>query len=176
MDDKINLTKELLGDRADDGFIMWLMDIGYFKAPAAINHHGNHEGGLFEHSLEVCKQLKHFTECLNLKWDCEESPGVVGLLHDICKTDDYSTNGYINYEANYVYNDHKIMDGHGDKSVIMLAGHFPLTEEEVMCIRFHMGAFTDKDQWGYYSKAVKKYPNILFTHTADMIASQILEV
>ena len=55
----------------------------------------------------------------------------------------------------------------------MLAGHFNLTEEEAACIQFHMGAFTEKEQWQYYSEAIKRWPNVLYTHTADMIASQI---
>ena len=48
-----------------------------------------------------------------------------------------------------------------------------LTEEEKMCIRYHMGAFTDQKEWEYYSRAVNLYHNVLYTHTADMIASQI---
>ena len=51
-----------------------------------------------------------------------------------------------------------------------------LTEEEVACIRWHMGAFDDQKFWNYYTAAVKKYPNVLWTHTADMIASQVLGV
>jgi hypothetical protein len=37
-------------------------------------------------------------------------------------------------------------------------------------------AFEEKSNWKYYSKAVNQYPNVLWTHTADMIASQILGV
>lgn len=52
-------------------------------------------------------------------------------------------------------------------------GLIDLTEEEKMCIRYHMGAFTEKSEWEFYSRAVRRYPNVLWTHTADMIASQI---
>ena len=169
-------VRQLLGERATDTFFDWLLSIGYYEAPAAIRHHGNHEGGLYKHSLEVAKQLDKLTNGLGLKWEREDSPRVVGLLHDICKTDDYIASYEDERGTAYEYNKHKLMDGHGDKSVIMLAGHFPLTEEEAMCIRFHMGSFTDKDQWEYYSRAVKNYPNVLYTHTADMIASQIIGV
>lgn len=55
----------------------------------------------------------------------------------------------------------------------MLMGHIELTEEEKACIMYHMGAFVDSKEWEFYSRAVKKYPNVLYTHTADMIASQI---
>lgn len=28
-------------------------------------------------------------------------------------------------------------------------------------------------KWPFYTRALKKYPNVLWTHTADMVASQI---
>ena len=48
-----------------------------------------------------------------------------------------------------------------------------LTDEEIACIRWHMGAFDDQKNWDYYGRAIEKYPNVLYTHTADMIASRI---
>lgn len=165
----IEFIKEHLGERCTDATIEWLRDIGYFTCPAAKSHHGNHEGGLYNHSMMVASELERLTKGLNLEWERPESPWVVGLLHDICKTDDYDyefgEDTYIDYKPNHM--------GHGSKSVLLIAGHFPLTEEEAMCITYHMGAFTDKEEWKYYSNAVKEYPNVLYTHTADMIASQI---
>lgn len=35
----------------------WLVSKGFFVYPAAIKHHGNHTGGLFEHSLAVAETL-----------------------------------------------------------------------------------------------------------------------
>ena len=58
---------------------------------------------------------------------------------------------------------------------MLLATLGKLTEEEVACIRYHMGAFTDKELWNDYTAAVRKYPNVLWTHTADMIASHIYD-
>ena len=70
-----------------------------------------------------------------------------------------------------------ILPGHGDKSVIMLSKYITLTDEEIACIRWHMGAYEkDTTMWNYYGKAIEKYPNVLYTHTADMIASKILGV
>ena len=51
-----------------------------------------------------------------------------------------------------------------------------LTEEEIMCIRYHMGAFTDKSEWNDYTRAVHQYPNVLWTHQADMLASHVAGV
>jgi hypothetical protein len=66
------------------------------------------------------------------------------------------------------------MPGHGEKSVMQLQKLVKLTDEEIICIRWHMGAFeTDTKMWDYYGKAIEKYPNVLYTHTADMIASRI---
>lgn len=163
--------KILLGDRATEEFISWLEAIGYFIAPASVSHHGCCCGGLLNHSKTVARELKKLTDKLDLKWDRPESPMVVGLLHDVCKCDDYRE---VEAYGSWEYNSNKTMDGHGDKSVIMLAGHFPLTEQEAKCIQFHMGSFTDKEQWKYYSQAVNEEPNVLYTHMADMIASQIL--
>ena len=155
----------------------WLESIGYYEKPASTKYHGCKEGDLFKHSLEVANALVELTDALYLEWQRKESPMIVGLLHDVCKCDDYVLKETFPFdEKGWEYNKNKIMDGHGDKSVIMLAGHIQLTEEEVYCIRYHMGAYTDKEQWQYYNKAVKKYPNVLFTHTADMIASHIIGI
>ena len=151
--------------------IKWLEEIEFFEAPASANHHGNYKGALAKHSERVAERLQWLTDTLDLKWSRKESPIIVGLLHDVCKTDDYWFDG-----TDWNYADDKILDGHGDKSVIMLAGHMDLTEEEVMCIRFHMGAFTDKEEWKYYTKAVHRYPNVLYTHMADMLASQVDDI
>lgn len=70
----------------------------------------------------------------------------------------------------------KLVNAHGDKSVILLSQHLTLTEEEVMCILYHMGAFTEKEHWGKFTNAVNRFPNVLWTHHADMIASQVVGV
>lgn len=56
---------------------------------------------------------------------------------------------------------------------MLLSMHTTLTEEEIMCIRYHMGAFTDKEEWRDYTNAVKNFPNVLWTHHADMLASHV---
>lgn len=174
---RIAAVKDMLGPYYSKQLIEWLNSIDYFTAPAAKGHHGAYSGGLADHSIQVAKQLRLLTDKLCLTWMREDkSPEIVGLLHDICKVDDYTLVGYEDGIEQFEYNPNKIMPGHGDKSVLMIAGYFNLMEDEARCIQFHMGAFTDKDQWQYYSKAVHDYPNVLYTHTADMIASQILGI
>jgi HD-GYP domain-containing protein (c-di-GMP phosphodiesterase class II) len=153
-------------------FRKWLQDNAFYAAPAAIKWHGNHQGGLLEHSAEVAYQLKEITDKLGLDWQREESPIIVGMLHDICKIDTWK----IDKDGNYAWEKDTLYTGHGDKSLMILSSHIQLTEEEAACIRYHMGAFTDKEEWNYYTRAVRDYPNVLFTHTADMIASQIKNI
>ncbi len=156
----------------DPHFLDWLRENGYFTAPASTKYHGSFEGGLFSHSLKVAKQLLKLTESNKLKWYIDRSPVVVGLFHDICKMDQYRREaGTIQWE----YRDDTLLKGHGDKSVMLLASQMQLSEEEVMCIRYHMGAFTDKSEWNDYTRAVKIYPNVLWTHHADMIASHVFD-
>jgi hypothetical protein len=185
---RIKAFEEMMGKHLSAAFIDWLKENGFFTAPASRNHHGNYEGGLFDHSYAVAEQLKQLTKVNRLKWEHPRSPLVVGMFHDLCKIDTYTIavdNPGVEMFGSEVkgrtyvieYNDDDLLlDGHGDKSVMYLAQHMKLTPEEVMCIRWHMGAFDEKHNWKYYTAAVKKYPNVLWTHTADMIASQIMGV
>ncbi len=148
----------------------WLTNIGFYNKPASLHFHGMRSGDLYRHSLEVAMQLNNLTNSLELVWKRKESPLLVGLLHDVCKCDDY-----VLHNRKWVSNENKSV-GHGEKSIAMLENRIELTDEEIACIRYHMGAFVDKEEWGAYTRAVQTYPNVLFTHTADMIASQLLGI
>lgn len=175
-----NLTLETKKSIMEDFFchfrnadlLEYLEAAGFYEAPASKGHHGAYKGALFDHSLQVTYELINLTDRLELKWQRKESPDIVGMLHDVCKMDDYMLS---ENEGNTVveWNKERIWPGHGEKSLIMLMSHIELTEEEKMCIRYHMGAFTDSKEWEFYSRAVRNYPNVLYTQTADMIASQI---
>lgn len=153
----------------DAGMLIHLIEHDFFIAPASTKHHGDYEGGLFDHSYEVANTLIDLTAKNNLSWGRPESPLIIGMFHDICKTDMYITNEDNGFE----YNPLTLYTGHGDKSILILASLIDLTDEEIACIRYHMGAFTENNQWNYYSNAIKNYPNVLWTHHADMIASHI---
>ena len=43
----------------------------------------------------------------------------------------------------------------------------------MLCIRWHMGAYDDEKNWNILGRAIEEYPNVLYTHTADMIASRV---
>lgn len=163
---------EYLGELA----IGALIANGFLTAPASTTHHGNYAGGLFDHSANVAEILRELSDRNELVWkggSHERSPLVVGILHDLCKIDQYK----LTPEGTYVWNDEPLVKGHGIKSVIyaQIMG-IRLSDEERACIIYHMGAFTEKEQWKDYNHAVRVYPNVLWTHSADMIASQMMEV
>lgn len=167
-----------------ENIINTLREKGFFTAPASAEHHGNYEGGLFDHSVSVAHTLEELTIRNALIWKRPESPLIVGMFHDICKMDKYKRKiiGWTGrggcgktpiYGEEYEYTDDTLYKGHGDKSVIVLSSLFSLTPEEAACIRYHMGAFTDRGEWNYYTRAIQEFPNVLWTHHADMIASHI---
>lgn len=152
-----------------------LIDDGFTTAPASAKFHGAYDGGLIDHSFKVTERLIELTKREKLKWGRKESPYIVGMLHDLCKIDQYEKLSEEEAEAQgkkYKYRQTEI-DGHGSKSVIYAGRLIELTEEEELCIRYHMGAFTEKEEWSEYTGAIHKYPNVFWTHNADMIASHI---
>ena len=179
-DERIGLYNIVAKQYPEIGISSEVLDaMGFFTAPASSKYHGNYEGGLFDHSYQVYKRLNELTKKNNLHWGSEASPFVVGMFHDICKCDQYIEVkpglDFTYEEPVYEYNKNLLLTGHGDKSVILLAQHFRLTEEEVLCIRYHMGAY-EKDDWSGFDMAIRKYPNVLWTHMADMLASKVDDV
>lgn len=160
-------TEDILNDLSERGF---------FSAPASTRHHGNYVGGLAEHSLAVCDYLLDLTRYNNLKWERRDSPVIVGLFHDLCKMDNYNRKVELESQFSgplYGYNKNTLFTGHGMKSAVIAGSLLKLTEEELACIVYHMGAFTESAEWKNYTGAVKRYPNVLWTHQADMLATHV---
>lgn len=181
------MSTNLAGIVKDD-FLKWLEENGFFNAPASTKYHGNYAGGLFDHSFMVMNLLVELSAANALKWKRPASPFIVGMFHDLCKIDQYRhpVTGHIEEfnggrtpiydEQAWEYNPDTLLKGHGDKSVMLLSQFYTLTDEEIMCIRYHMGAFTDKSEWNDYTRAVSQYPNVLWTHQADMLASHVVGI
>ena len=164
-----------------------LTESGFFTAPASTKYHGAYEGGLFDHSYNVTSVLVTLSHNNNLEWLRPESPYIIGMFHDICKQDQYQHPVDATFygggepiplvdESKWEYAPNLLLKGHGDKSVMLLSQYLQLTMEEILCIRYHMGAFVDQKEWNDYTRAIHEYPNVLWTHTADMIAAHILEI
>lgn len=160
-----------------------LLDMGFFTAPASTCYHGNWEGGLFQHSDNVTTALLNLTEQMGLRWRRPESPYIVGMFHDLCKCDQYEHEEIGRtmmdepvFSEGWNYRKDMLLKGHGEKSVMLAATLTDLTYEEVLCIKYHMGAFVPKEEWNDYTRAIHHFKNVLWTHTADMMAAHIMEV
>ena len=171
---------ELLGKSV----VETLIGEGFLTAPASTKYHGAYVGGLFDHSVIVANVLSELSLKNSLVWENGKvctSPLRIGILHDLCKIDQY--NEVVEAAdkdkicSHYEWNNDPIIKGHGMKSALYAqALGISLTSEELACIVYHMGAFTDSKEWRDYTNAVNRCPNVLWTHHADMIASHIMEV
>lgn len=156
-------------DLYDGELMKKLYHMGFFDAPASTRFHGNYAGGLADHSITVAKSLSFLTKSDELEWQNPRSPFLIGLLHDLCKVDQYT----IQLDGTISFN--KGVDTrHGEKSVELAKQLVPdLTDEEELCIRWHMGSFDDKKNWTGYTDAIHKYRTVLYTHMADMLATHV---
>ena len=164
--------------------IEFIQKTDFFKAPASTRFHGDHEGGLVEHSIKVYEILKHKVET-NIEpiKVSEESLIIIALLHDLCKANFYKVD-YRNAKnalgvwekVPYYTVDDTIPYGHGEKSVMMITEYMKLTSEEKYCIRWHMGFTEPKELYNTLGQAYKKYPLALLTHEADLETTYFYDV
>jgi len=165
--------------------IAWLQSTDFFTSPSSTIFHGNDDGGLAEHSLHVYKLLQEKNQRYNLGIK-PDTMAICGLLHDVCKTNSYKlekknrkVDGVWREEFVWVVDD-KLPLGHGEKSVMMIQRFIHLTDDELMAIRWHMGAFEPGTAFNYptgyaFKGATKKAPIVTALMTADMEAANILE-
>ena len=158
----------------------------FFTAPASTRFHGNYEGGLCEHSLNVYKNLcayleRPYTGELFKNEYSAESIAIVSLLHDLCKIGCYkvSTRNVKNEAGQWIKVPYYEFDdgmpyGHGEKSVYIISGFMKLSREEAFAIRYHMG-FSSTDDARSVGKAFEMYPLAFALSVADMEASYYLE-
>lgn len=157
-------------------FMEWLESTDFFSAPASTKHHGCEEGGLVKHSLNVCKRLLDRKD-LKCSW---ETAVIASLLHDVCKIDNYiPVAGEDGDIKEWKYNQHlQLPIGHSERSIILIQQTgMTLTLEEMVAIRWHMGAF-DKAACGgsrEMSEAFRQYPLAVQLHLADMEATYLDE-
>jgi len=171
--------------KGKDELLEFIRKSDFYTAPASTRYHGNFEGGLLIHSLNVLNCLCDKLE--NPMWKAEladistSSLIIVALLHDICKTYFYKID-YRNAKVDNVWTkvpyytiDNKFPYGHGEKSVMMIEQFMQLEPIERYAIRWHMGYTEPKEYWNDFSAAIEKYPLVLALHEADTEASHILE-
>ena len=156
--------------------VEFLKKTDFFLAPASTRFHGSRRSGLVQHSTKVCKILVDLTEKNNLVWGQPDSVYIVALFHDLCKLAFYGeslrnvkkASGWVK-EPYYVVDDQLPIGAHGDKSVFIAMKYMRLTNEEIACIRFHMGYSEPKDGYMALNNAMRKYPNVSWLFMADSL-------
>lgn len=173
--------------------LAYLDKCGFYTAPASVRHHLSCPGGLLTHSLNVydtAMSLRPQVVRMCADGDKalpEDSVAIAALLHDICKANFYRPiqkwrkdannrwESYEGYEPDYT----RFPAGHGEKSVIMLLRlGLQLTNDEILAIRWHMGAwnlpFQSADDKASISAATDR-PLTLLLQMADYMATHLLE-
>lgn len=177
-EDFLTLLRKVHRDGIEN-LISFIEKTDFFVAPASTRFHGDHEGGLVEHSLKVYEILKYKVEnCIEKIEIEEESIILIALLHDLCKANFYKVD-YRNAKnalgvwekVPYYTVDDTIPYGHGEKSVMMITEYMKLTSEEKYAIRWHMGFTEPKEQYTTIGLAYQKYPIALLVHEADLEAT-----
>ena len=161
-----------------DKLIEWLESSTFFVDPASAKYHGAYEGGLCDHSLAVYEEYVKLTGT-----DYEDEKAIITcLLHDVCKIGTYKL-GFRNVKneetgqweqvPQYENQESGFPFGHGEKSVLMISRYITLTKEEILMIRWHMGAYESKECWKDLGEAQELYPSVLYIHFADMLATKV---
>lgn len=158
----------------------------FFVAPASTRYHGNYEGGLCQHSLNVydclCDILARprMREMYGIHYS-DESIAIAALLHDLCKVNFYKTsfrnvkNEMGKWESVPYYTiEDRLPYGHGEKSVYIVSGYMRLTRDEAFAIRYHMG-FSGSEDAGNVGKALEMFPLAYALFAADMEATFFME-
>ena len=171
-----------------------LESFGFFEAPASVRNHYNHPGGLLEHSLNVYDMAMTLREgIIKMRPDMEAALPVNSvilstLLHDTCKSNIYrrvtrkrkNEIGMWEEVQEYEVDYSGLPIGHGEKSVVMLLRMgLDLEDEEILAIRWHMGAWDVErhsvEEEKSYREAQRQSPLVALVHSADTLAAQILE-
>lgn len=161
----------------------WLDATDFYVAPASSKYHGNYEGGLVEHSLNVFDELLKLANVYALNKYSNETLLVVSLFHDLCKVNYYKIStknvkneatGVWEKQPYYTVEEEYPFGGHGSKSVYLIMRFMTLKPEEASAINCHMGAW---DLSTYNNPTNTYYKNELawLLHVADERATYFKE-
>lgn len=182
----IKIATENIAREGINKLLAWLEKTDFYTAPASTRFHGDYEGGLCEHSLNVYNTLNKLCADYEITEFTPETIAIIALFHDICKVKFYKRD-FRNvkneetgkWEKQEVWAiDEALPLGHGEKSCILVQGCMPLNVNELLAIRWHMAGY-DKGVIGgdslTISNAAAKTKLVGLLQCADMIASQLLE-
>lgn len=188
-EDFIKIYTSLIKRPGSDKLLEWLEESDFFTAPASTRFHGNYEGGLCEHSVNVYEELVRLSKAYPEVRIQAESAAIVTLLHDLCKIGCYKQelksrktgrtkrDGKPEWEnyIGYTFEEDFCYGGHGSKSVYLIQKFMNLTEAEAVAINCHMGAW-DRSPGDYsLGPAFEQYPLAWLVHVADESATYIRE-
>lgn len=179
----ISEAEELIHREGISALLNWLESTDFFVAPASTRFHGNYEGGLCEHSLNVYSRM---FDLPNFYWPSHEkvvneSAAIVSLFHDICKANTYkaSTRNVKNLDTGlwetlpcYAVDEKLPFGAHGAKSMFIVQTFMSLKPDEATAILHHMGAWDNST----YNKPADVYNwNRLawLLHVADEAATYV---
>lgn len=162
--------------------LAWLESSDFFTAPASTRFHGNYEGGLCEHSVNVWEELVRLLKAYPEVKVTAESAAIVALLHDLCKVGCYKqelrntkVNGVWVQRPVYVFDEDFCYGGHGSKSVYLAQKYIALNDVEATAINCHMG-FSDRSPGDFsLGSAYEKNALAWLLHVADESATYIRE-
>ena len=161
-----------------DELMLMLDKTDFYIAPASTRHHEAYEGGLVEHCVHVFDYLS--SDDYTRSNFSLETIAVVALFHDLCKIGQYKVEMRNTKDENgkwiqvpYYTVDDPFPYGHGEKSVLMLQDFIKLSTDEIMAIRWHMGAYVGQQDWNTLANAYKAFPLALLLHQADMRATYL---
>ena len=188
----LNIFDSRIGDReGKDGLRDWLLsdECDFFTAPASTKYHGNYDGGLCEHSIDVYEMAVRLEELykedirkqylvLNRPYDRNqflESLTIAALFHDLCKVNFYKTRT-TGRNISYAVDEQLPFGGHGGKSVYILSKYLKdIKDEEAIAINCHMGFSRGNDSSVSIGESFHYSPLAWIIHVADEAATFMLD-
>lgn len=113
----------------------------FITAPSSTRFHGVYEGGLLDHSLNVCVNLLEWIHQHPKSGLKPEDCVIIGMLHDICKADLYIKQD----EGKYTY-DKDLVKHHAKGSIdIIKKLGIKLSHKQRTLILLHMSSWQNKE-------------------------------
>ena len=129
-----------------DKLIIYMEENGFFTSPGSTRFHGNYEGGLLDHCINLYNLFK--TLCIRHNLTVGKDLMLICAFgHDLCKVGAYNVNG-----SSISWNNAH-PKGHAILSIERLEKFIKLTDEEKEIITYHMGPYgtTEFSGKGEYS-------------------------
>lgn len=181
-EDFVRLYTQYIKRPGSEDLLKWLEESDFFTAPASTRFHGNYEGGLCEHSVNVWEELVRLLKAYPEVKITAESAAIVSLLHDLCKIGCYKqelrnvkVGNHWTKQPVYVFQEDFCYGGHGSKSVYLAQKYMQLTEQEAVAINCHMGPWDRSPNDYSLGNAYETHPLAWLVHVADESATYIRE-